>query len=324
MNELKRLKIVTAVSAALVAGLLTVSICTVAMTPGAKAQPDSTPASDTSGGNTIDIQVDPDVYEGIMAMLDYYRTHADEPTGSGATEPEQAVIVQAGDTFYVVVGDKSYPITGDGTPDGNPVEIVETADGLYVIVDGKLYKLITPDGTTLPDDVQGGSGNDDATGGGADGDDDPGEQPGTQTPGFLGYDDKGNPIVAYDPDGRPIIGYNEDGTPIYGYSDPQIRVDANGVKYFHVIWGDTLCGISSRVHFSVQELAEYNHIRNVNLIYAESDLRIPPYEPWTEAPDAPFIPAETNPDTGDDEEHADVPELGNVDENPNTGDPSML
>lgn len=52
-------------------------------------------------------------------------------------------------------------------------------------------------------------------------------------------------------------------------------VTAAGDPYYHVVWGDTLCTVSSTVHYSVQELAEYNHISNVNLIYAESDLRIP-------------------------------------------------
>ena len=48
--------------------------------------------------------------------------------------------------------------------------------------------------------------------------------------------------------------------------------------------GDTLSKISALVGFSVDELAEYNHIRNVNLIYTGSVLRIPPGT-WTTAPD---------------------------------------
>lgn len=57
--------------------------------------------------------------------------------------------------------------------------------------------------------------------------------------------------------------------------NPRIRTDEFGNRYYHIEWGDTLCKISSDTHYSVDELAEYNHIRNVHLIYAESDLRIP-------------------------------------------------
>lgn len=66
-----------------------------------------------------------------------------------------------------------------------------------------------------------------------------------------------------------------------GEINPNVYTDANGNVYYHVVWGDTLCSISSDLHISVDELAEYNHIRNVHLIYAESDLRIPPesYDP---------------------------------------------
>ncbi len=60
-----------------------------------------------------------------------------------------------------------------------------------------------------------------------------------------------------------------------GEINPNVYTDANGNTYYHVVWGDTLCSISSDLHISVDELAEYNHIRNVHLIYAESDLRIP-------------------------------------------------
>jgi LysM repeat protein len=66
-----------------------------------------------------------------------------------------------------------------------------------------------------------------------------------------------------------------------GEINPNVYTDENGNVYYHVVWGDTLCSISSDLHISVDELAEYNHIRNVHLIYAESDLRIPPesYDP---------------------------------------------
>lgn len=39
--------------------------------------------------------------------------------------------------------------------------------------------------------------------------------------------------------------------------------------------GDTLAAISAKVLYSVDELAEYNKIKNVNLIYEDSALRVP-------------------------------------------------
>lgn len=59
---------------------------------------------------------------------------------------------------------------------------------------------------------------------------------------------------------------------------PYVTVDEYGNTYYHIIAGDTLCKISTLLHYSVDELAEYNHIQNVNMIYAESDLRIPQAE----------------------------------------------
>lgn len=109
------------------------------------------------------------------------------------------------------------------------------------------------------------------------------------------YDADGNVIVSVTEDGLLIVGYDVDGNPIYGTpisdahykendisdligANPYISVDEEGNRYYHVVRGDTLCKISSLVHYSVDELAEYNHIRNVHLIYAESDLRIPDWE----------------------------------------------
>lgn len=51
-------------------------------------------------------------------------------------------------------------------------------------------------------------------------------------------------------------------------------IETVGSTYF-IQSGDTLSGISSYVHYSVDELANYNEIRNVDLIYAGSVLRIP-------------------------------------------------
>ena len=74
--------------------------------------------------------------------------------------------------------------------------------------------------------------------------------------------------------------YDDEDETLEDFSDvtetnPNVYTDENGVKYYHIVWGDTLCSISSDLHYSVDELADYNHIRNVHLIYAESDLRIP-------------------------------------------------
>lgn len=78
--------------------------------------------------------------------------------------------------------------------------------------------------------------------------------------------------IVEDEDGMPVGAVDGAGVFVEGASG----VTAAGDAYYHVVWGDTLCRVSSAVHYSVQELAEYNHISDVNLIYAESDLRIPP------------------------------------------------
>lgn len=46
-------------------------------------------------------------------------------------------------------------------------------------------------------------------------------------------------------------------------------------KIYYIKSGDTLCGISTSTGYSVDEIAELNKIRDVNLIYADSVLRIP-------------------------------------------------
>lgn len=95
---------------------------------------------------------------------------------------------------------------------------------------------------------------------------------------YVNYDGRKLQVVDTE-DGLHVI--EEDGTEegigeaIAGVGNPKIMTDENGNRYYHIVWGDTLCKISSDVHYSVDELAEYNHIRNVHLIYAESDLRIP-------------------------------------------------
>lgn len=49
----------------------------------------------------------------------------------------------------------------------------------------------------------------------------------------------------------------------------------NGEKVYIIKWGDTLSYISAETGFSVDEIANLNEIRDVNMIYADSALRIP-------------------------------------------------
>jgi hypothetical protein len=48
-----------------------------------------------------------------------------------------------------------------------------------------------------------------------------------------------------------------------------------GARTYYIRWGDTLGAIASRYGTSVQRLASYNHVYNVNLIYAGQRLCIP-------------------------------------------------
>jgi len=50
---------------------------------------------------------------------------------------------------------------------------------------------------------------------------------------------------------------------------------ADGTVVYYIQKGDTLCYISTLLGFSVDELAKYNCVKNPNLIYAHSVLRIP-------------------------------------------------
>lgn len=54
-----------------------------------------------------------------------------------------------------------------------------------------------------------------------------------------------------------------------------VVVDPDGNMVYIVKKGDTLSAVSGIVGYSVDELAEYNHIKNVNLIYIDESLRIP-------------------------------------------------
>lgn len=54
-----------------------------------------------------------------------------------------------------------------------------------------------------------------------------------------------------------------------------VVVDIDGNLVYLIQKDDTLSEISGKVAYSVDELAEYNHIKNVDLIYEGESLRIP-------------------------------------------------
>lgn len=54
-----------------------------------------------------------------------------------------------------------------------------------------------------------------------------------------------------------------------------VRVDTNGDLIYIIQKNDTLSKISAGFGYSVDELATYNKIKNVNLIYTGSSIRIP-------------------------------------------------
>lgn len=62
-----------------------------------------------------------------------------------------------------------------------------------------------------------------------------------------------------------------------------VVVDPEGNMVYIVKKGDTLSAVSRLVGYSVDELAEYNHIKNVNLIYTNESLRIPADEDLVES-----------------------------------------
>lgn len=62
-----------------------------------------------------------------------------------------------------------------------------------------------------------------------------------------------------------------------------VVVDPEGNMVYVVKKGDTLSAVSRMVGYSVDELAEYNHIKNVNLIYVDESLRIPADEDLVES-----------------------------------------
>lgn len=60
-----------------------------------------------------------------------------------------------------------------------------------------------------------------------------------------------------------------------GVDTSHVVKDADGTLVYMIQPGDTLAKISAALGYSVDELANYNQIRNVNLIYANSALRVP-------------------------------------------------
>ena len=59
------------------------------------------------------------------------------------------------------------------------------------------------------------------------------------------------------------------------FGNEYIVVDIDGTMVYLVSKGDTLSKVSGRIGYSVQELAEFNQIDNVNLIYEGQTLRVP-------------------------------------------------
>lgn len=256
MDALKKSKLITGLCGIGTAGALTALVCSLMFAPGAQAQEDTVKATvSDSTGSKIEVEVDPEVYNAFLSMIEHYNNL--EADGNDTASAE---VAKNGDTYCIVVDGKQHAL------DGENVEIVETADGRYAIIDGKLYKLIISDADKDAIDAILRPGKPGTSG------DDPNAP--------LGTDADGNAILDWTVDGRPIIGYDDNGEPIYGRLDEDVN-PANG-DYYHIVWGDTLCKISSELHISVDELAEYNHIRDVNKIYAESDLRIPASPDWTE------------------------------------------
>lgn len=60
-----------------------------------------------------------------------------------------------------------------------------------------------------------------------------------------------------------------------GLSRDNIVQDKDGTFVYMIQDGDTLSQLSAAFGFSVDELASFNHIRDVDIIYANSSLRVP-------------------------------------------------
>lgn len=112
---------------------------------------------------------------------------------------------------------------------------------------------------TKPNDTDDNTGNidDDNTGNTDDGNTDDGN---TNKPGDDANVDK--------PDNEQSQGSDEE------IDNDDTKPSGDDVVY-DIVWGDTLSKISNMTGYSVDFLAEYNHISNPNLIYAGSTIRYP-------------------------------------------------
>ena len=106
-------------------------------------------------------------------------------------------------------------------------------------------------------------------------------------------DESVNIIISVTDDGKQeiIVDDSSDDIATDEFLNQEIEINGEIIKYselfvkqpdgtyvYTIKHGDTLCKISNIFGYSVQEIAEYNHIPNVNLIYANSALRVPD---WT-------------------------------------------
>lgn len=87
-----------------------------------------------------------------------------------------------------------------------------------------------------------------------------------------------------------------------------VVVDPEGNMVYLVQKGDTLSEVSGILGYSIDELAEYNHIDNVNLIYAAESLRIPASPDLVENVKK-YVEGRQNEDTGAVVEEVTEPEL---------------
>lgn len=66
-----------------------------------------------------------------------------------------------------------------------------------------------------------------------------------------------------------------DSLEVAGVDTSHIVQKSDGTMVYMIQSGDTLTSISATLGYSVDEIANFNQIRNVNLIYANSALRVP-------------------------------------------------
>ena len=60
-----------------------------------------------------------------------------------------------------------------------------------------------------------------------------------------------------------------------GVDSSRVHLNDDGIYVYRIEHGDTLTSLSAAFDYSVDALANYNDIEDVNRIYAESSLRIP-------------------------------------------------